>query len=69
MQGGIAGVAASVLIWLAYSGLSGYLPQLEGSDTLLLILLSFGLVALGILLGWLASFFAVQRFIKQVALH
>ncbi len=69
MQGGIAGVAASVLIWLAYSGLSNYLPQLEGSDTLLLILLSFGLVALGILLGWLASFFAVQRFIKQVALH
>ncbi len=69
MQGGIAGAGASVLIWLLYSGLASYLPQLEGSDTLLLVLLSFGLVALGILLGWLASFFAVQRFIKQVALH
>ena len=69
MQGGAAGVIAAVVVWLLYGALSGYLPQLEGSDVLLLFLLSFGLVVLGVLLGWLASLLSVRRFIKNVALH
>jgi len=69
MQGVIAGGIASLLLWGLYGVLAGYLPQFQGSDTVLLVLLTVGLVFLGALLGWLGSYFAVRRFIKNVALH
>ncbi|NBC17483.1 MAG: ABC transporter permease [Bacteroidetes bacterium] len=69
MQGVIAGGIASLLLWGIYGMLAGYLPQFAGSDTVLLVLLTVGLVLLGALLGWLGSYFAVRRFIKNVALH
>jgi cell division transport system permease protein len=69
MQGVIAGGVASALLWALYGVLAGYLPQFEGSDTVLLLMLTLGLIVLGALLGWLGSYFAVRRFIKNVALH
>lgn len=69
MQGVIAGGISSLLLWGIYGMLAGYLPQFAGSDTVLLVLLTVGLVLLGALLGWLGSYFAVRRFIKNVALH
>lgn len=68
-QGAVAGVVASIVVWALYGALSSYLPQLEGSDALLLFGLAFLLLVVGVLLGWLGSFFAVRRFVKNVALH
>ena len=68
VQGALAGMTASVLVWMLYGAMAGYVPQLSVSAWVLL-LLGFGIVGAGALLGWLASFFAVRRFIKNVALH
>lgn len=68
MQGIVAGTGASLLVWILYGAMAGYLPQLSVSFWALL-LLAILIVLMGALLGWLGSFFAVRRFIKHVALH
>ncbi len=68
VQGVVAGAGASVLVWLLYGAMAGYVPAL-GVSAWALLLLGLGIVGAGALLGWIGSFFAVRRFIKQVALH
>ncbi len=68
VQGVVAGAGASVLVWLLYGAMAGYVPAL-GVSAWALLLLGLGIVGAGALLGWVGSLFAVRRFIKQVALH
>lgn len=68
-QGFIAGGIAGGGVWGLYRLAGGYLPQLEGSGTWAGIVIAIGLVPLGMVLGWLGSYFAVRRFIRNVALH
>ena len=67
-QGLMAGATASVLVWMLYGAMSGYMPHL-GVSVWTLLLIAFFIVIMGALLGWLGSFFSVRRFIKNVALH
>lgn len=67
-QGVVAGGIASVLVWILYGAMAGYLPQLSVSF-LGLVVLAVLIIGIGALLGWAGSFFAVRRFIKNVALH
>lgn len=66
VQGVVAGVVASLVVWILYRVAAGYVPALEGGGV---VLVALGLIAGGALLGWLGSFFAVRRFVKNVALH
>ncbi len=68
LQGVVAGGAASLLVWLLYGIMRSNVPQLALSFGALL-LIAFLLLLFGALLGWLGSFFAVRRFLKNVALH
>lgn len=70
LQGLMAGAIASFLVWLLYAALQGIIPNLgssgwPGGSALLTLL---GLCLAGVLLGWLASWIAVRRFIKKVRL-
>ena len=67
-QGVVAGGIASVVVWLLYGVMASYLPQLSVSFWALLVL-AFLIIGTGAFLGWAGSFFAVRRFIKNVALH
>ena len=67
-QGVVAGGVASALVWLLYGAMAGYLPQLSVSFWALLVLAVL-ITGIGAFLGWAGSFFAVRRFIKNVALH
>lgn len=67
-QGVVAGVLACLVLWGLYRLAAGYL-QLPSSMSLWGLLFGAGLILTGILLGWLGSYFAVRRFIKDVALH
>ncbi len=64
----VAGGIASVVVWLLYGVMASYLPQLSVSCWALLVL-AFLITGTGAFLGWAGSFFAVRRFIKNVALH
>ena len=67
LQGLIAGVVASGILWGLYQLAASYVPGLEDLGGLWL---AIGVVVVsGVLLGWIGSFFAVRRFIKDVALH
>ena len=67
LQGLIAGVVASGILWSLYQLAASYVPGLEDLGGLWL---AIGVVVVsGVLLGWIGSFFAVRRFIKNVALH
>ena len=68
LQGLLAGLVASGLVWGMYSLLSQFLPQLAIS-TFTLIVLVAGTTLAGGLLGWVGSAFAVRRFIRNVQLH
>ena len=68
VQGVVAGGIASVVVWLLYGVMASYLPQLSVSFWALLVL-AFFITGTGAFLGWAGSFFAVRRFIKNVALH
>lgn len=68
-QGIVAGVIAGTVVGVFYRLLADYLPQLEGTGLPLEWIAGGMLVALGIVLGWLGSFFAVRRFIRNVPLH
>ena len=67
-QGVVAGGIASAVVWLLYGAMAGYLPQLSVSFWALLVL-AILITGIGAFLGWAGSFFAVRRFIKNVALH
>lgn len=68
-QGVVAGVVAGGVVWGLYRAVLGYLPQLAVGEAWMGLIIAASLVPLGILLGWLGSYFAVRRFIKNVALH
>lgn len=68
IQGFLAGLIASILLWLLYGVMASYLPQLTVPSWVLLVL-GLSVMSFGGLLGWLGSYFSVRRFIKNVALH
>lgn len=67
LQGLIAGVVSSALLWGLYRLATSYVPGLQEVGGLWLVIPV--LLGGGVLLGWIGSFFAVRRFIKNVALH
>ncbi len=69
VQGIVAGFLASFLLWGLYQLTAGYLPQLSVRGAGLVFALVVGLVAVGVVLGWIGSYYAVRRFVKNVALH
>ncbi len=68
-QGIIAGVISGGIVGLFYRLLADYLPQLESAALPLGWVIAGVLIGVGVVLGWLGSFFAVRRFIKNVPLH
>jgi cell division transport system permease protein len=68
-QGVIAGLISGGIVGLFYRLLADYLPQLQSAALPLGWVTAGVLVGVGIVLGWLGSFFAVRRFIKNVPLH
>ena len=70
LQGLLGGVVAALIVWMIYTGLQGLVVGLgaEGWPGGSAFLTLFGLILLGVLLGWLASWIAVRRFIKKVRL-
>lgn len=64
-QGLLAGVMAAVILSGLYSVLSAYLPESEGSSTVVVLLVTVGIVICGVTLGFIGSLFAVRRFIHQ----
>ena len=69
LQGGIAAGLASVTVFLLYGFLSRYLPQVAHVSGGTFFVFVFLIVVSGISLGWLGSFLASRRFIRNVALH
>lgn len=73
-QGLVAGVAASLLLWGFYTLLLRWLGRADVSQSALAwpggspLVALLGLVGLGMLLGWLASWVAVRQFIRRVSL-
>ena len=67
LQGLIAGGVASAVVWGLHRAATGYVPGLEQVGGLWLVIPT--LLVGGVLLGWIGSFFAVRRFVKNVALH
>ena len=67
LQGLLAGIVASGVLWILYGAATAYVPGLEQVGGLWLVVPL--LLVSGVLLGWIGSFFAVRRFIKNVALH
>lgn len=69
LQGLIAGLIAGGLLWGGYTLAVQQLPQLSLPSPWTGPALPVGLALIGIVLGWLGSYFAVRRFVKHVALH
>lgn len=69
MQGLIAGLIAGGVLWGGYELAVRQMPQLRLPDPWAGPVLPLGLMVFGIVLGWLGSYFAVRRFIRNVALH
>ena len=70
VQGLVAGVVAALLVWALYAGLQQVVEGLggEGWPGGSAWVPLGGLVLLGVLLGWLASWVSVRRFIRRVQL-
>lgn len=68
MQGLLAGVLASGIVWGLSSAIGTYLPQMAiaGWTGVFLVI---GVIVVGAILGWLGSLFAVRRFIRTIQLH
>lgn len=69
VQGFIAGVLAAAMLWGIYRLMLVYLPQLELAAGIQLILFGLIIIGLGVMLGWVGSYFAAKRFIRRVSLH
>ncbi|GIV59577.1 permease-like cell division protein FtsX [Rhodocaloribacter litoris] len=67
-QGVLAALLALLVLGGLYSLMKRYLPALEVGGVVP-VLLALVVLVLGVLLGWLGSYFSVRRFIKNVALH
>lgn len=68
-QGITAGLVAGGLLWGGYELAVRQLPQLALPEPWTGPALPLGLMGFGLVLGWLGSYFAVRRFIKNVVLH
>lgn len=68
LQGIMAGLVAGGVVWGVYELLARYVPQLAIPAWQMAASVA-ALAVLGIVLGWLGSYVAVRRFIKNVALH
>ena len=68
VQGFVAGVLASLVLWGLFRLASENLPQLVGGRIFMLSVAAL-VILTGVLMGWLGSYFAVRRFVKNVALH
>lgn len=70
VQGLIAGVLASLVLWGIFRIAMSSLPTLGAEQgPLLMGSVAAALIFIGMLMGWLGSYFAVRRFINKVALH
>lgn len=68
-QGVAAALVAGIILWILYARLHAFLTDSSGGSFLGGFLFFIGLLALGVLLGWAGSLFAVRKFLKNVALH
>lgn len=68
-QGMLAGLLAALVLTGFYSVMQSYLPQIEGSSSSAVLVVTAAVVICGILLGWLGSVFAVRRFIHNAVLR
>lgn len=68
LQGMLGGLLAGGVVWGLYRL---FLQQLDMAPATLSLQLSLvgGLVGVGLLLGWLGSYFAARRFIRNIELH
>ena len=69
VQGLLAGVLSLGLLWGLFLLMQGYLPQFGAEGWFPMVMLAVGMLMLGLVLGWLGSYFSVRRFIRNVALH
>jgi cell division transport system permease protein len=71
VQGLLAALVALAVVTGAYSLIASYLETIgvQQHTTSQLVFLITGMMALGAMLGWVGSFLAARRFVKNVALH
>ena len=70
IQGVLAGLVASGIVWGLFKLLTTYLPGISfETDTIFIVIAIVFITLVGVLLGWIGSIFAVRRFIKHVQLH
>ena len=68
-QGIVAAFIAGIVVWILHARINDFLTDSAGGSALTGLLFFIVLLALGALLGWAGSAFAVRRFLKNVALH
>lgn len=68
VQGLLGGTIASGMVWILYRYIFQQLDRATMPFHVELTLFG-GLVGVGILLGWLGSYFAARRFIRNIELH
>lgn len=70
LQGSVAGLLAGGMLWGTYALVTQQLPQLgAAAPPWMGPALPAGLAVIGMILGWMGSYFAARRFINNVALH
>lgn len=68
VQGGIAGVVAALVLGALLAGVQTWSPTLFTNRLYNMLPLAVALV-LGLFLGWIGTYIALRRFIRNVALH
>ncbi len=68
-QGILAGLIAALVLAGLYTMLRNYIPQMSVISYWKGIFVGGTEIAIGVLLGWLGSHFAVRKFIRKVYLH
>ena len=68
VQGAIAGVVAAFVLWALFAGVQAWGLDLFTNRLYNTLPLVVSLV-LGLLIGWAGTYFALRRFIRNVALH
>lgn len=69
IQGIIAGFIAAAALAGLYTMMQSYIPQMSAIPVWQGVFFGSAEVFVGVLFGWLGSYFAVQRFIRKIALH